>query len=132
VGPDLSSVGAQFDRAKLAESVLYPSRSIREGYQQVTAATTDGRVIAGLVRTESVETLTLRDADGKDHAIPKAEIEERKGSSASLMPDGLHLGLSPQDFADLVSYLESLKASAASTRQPEQKPGPGQDPGISH
>ena len=123
VGPDLSS-RCRVRRAKLAESVLYPSRSIREGYQQVTAATTDGRVIAGLVRTESVETLTLRDADGKDHAIPKAEIEERNISSASLMPDGLHLGLSPQDFADLVSYLESLKATAASTRQPEQCPAP--------
>src|SRR5262249_32892448 len=33
VGPDLSTVGNQLDRAKLAESVLDPSRAIREGYQ---------------------------------------------------------------------------------------------------
>src|SRR5262249_59106206 len=59
VGPDLSTVGDQFDRAKLAESVLYPSRSIREGYQSVAAATADGRVITGLVRSESADTLTL-------------------------------------------------------------------------
>ena len=84
------------------------------------------------MRSESVETLTLRDADGKDHAIPKAEIEERKTSSASLMPEGLHLDLSPQDFADLISYLESLKANAASTRQPEQMRGSGRDPASPH
>jgi putative heme-binding domain-containing protein len=132
VGPDLSTVGTQFDRAKLVESVLYPSRLIREGYQQVTVATADGRVIAGLVRSESAETLTLRDADGKDHAILKTEIEERKAGPASMMPDGLHVGLSPQDFADLVSYLESLKSSPASTSRPEQMPGPGRDPAIPH
>jgi putative membrane-bound dehydrogenase-like protein len=124
VGPDLSTVGAQFDRAKLAESVLYPSRSIREGYQPVTAATADGRVVAGLVRSESADTLTLRDADGKDHAIPKAEIDERTKSSASLMPEGLHVDLSTQDFADLISYLESLKVSPA----PMKRLTAGSDP----
>ena len=111
VGPDLSTVGAQFDRTKLAESVLYPSRSIREGYQQVTVATADGRVVAGLVRSESAAILTLRDADGTDHAIPKAEIEERTTAAVSLMPEGLQVSLSQQDLADLLSYLESLKAS---------------------
>jgi putative membrane-bound dehydrogenase-like protein len=112
VGPDLSTVGNQLDRAKLAESVLYPSRAIREGYQSVTAATLDGRVVTGLLRSESAVTLTLRDADGNDHTIPKAEIEERKKSTTSLMPDGLHLDLSQQDFADLISFLESLKTQA--------------------
>ena len=120
VGPDLSTVGSQFDRAKLAEAVLYPSRQIREGYQQVTAATADGRIVAGLVRSESADTLTLRDAEGRDHAIPKAEIEERTAGSASLMPEGLHVDLSQQDFADLISYLESLKGSPAAA----SKPGP--------
>jgi putative heme-binding domain-containing protein len=124
VGPDLSTVGAQLDRAKLAESVLYPSRSIREGYQQVTAAIADGRVIAGLVRSESDEILTLRDADGNDHAISKAEIEERTAGPVSLMPEGLQVGISPQDFADLISYLESLKASPEAVRRPTAGLGP--------
>src|SRR5436305_4504114 len=33
IGPDLSTIGAQFARELLIESILYPSRSIREGYQ---------------------------------------------------------------------------------------------------
>jgi putative heme-binding domain-containing protein len=117
IGPDLSTVGAQLDRARLAASVLYPSRSLREGYRPVTAATADGRVVSGLVRSESADTLTLRDAEGKDHAIPKAEIEGRTNAPASLMPEGLHVGLSRQDFADLISYLESLKASPESVNR---------------
>jgi hypothetical protein len=30
-------------------------------------------------------------------------------SELSLMPEGLHTGLKPQEFADLISYLQSLK-----------------------
>jgi hypothetical protein len=68
--------------------------------------------------------LTLRDADGNDHAIPKAEIDERTKSSASLMPEGLHVDLTTQDFADLISYLESLKVST----EPIKRPTAGADP----
>src|SRR5262249_41529874 len=108
VGPDLGGIGAQFDRGQLAESVLYPSRAIREGYQATTVATADGRVLTGLVRSESGEVLVLRDAESQDHEILKADIDERKSGTTSLMPEGLQLGLSPQDFADLIAYLESL------------------------
>ncbi len=109
IGPDLSTVGAQFDRAQLAESILYPSKSIREGYGLFDAETKDGRVFSGLLRTESDESLTLRDAEGKDHTLRKADLEARAPSKVSLMPEGLQTGLPPQAFADLVSYLESLK-----------------------
>ena len=109
IGPDLSTIGSQFDRAQLAESVLFPSKAIREGYHQVTVTTLDGRAIAGLVRAESAESLTLRDADGKDHTIRVEDVEKRSGSRVSLMPEGLHAGVTPQDFADLVSYLQGLR-----------------------
>jgi hypothetical protein len=53
---------------------------------------------------------STRDAKGRDHAIPKAEIEEGTATSASLMPEGLHVDLSLQDFGDVISYLRSLDA----------------------
>ena len=109
VGPDLSGIGAQFSRQELAESVVYPSRKIREGYQQTMVRLKDGRVTAGLVKGETPEELTLQDAEGARHAIRKSEIEQRKLSDVSLMPEGLAAGLSLQDFADLVSFLESLR-----------------------
>jgi putative heme-binding domain-containing protein len=110
IGPDLSHIGSQYSRAELAESVVFPSRKIREGYQQVKVMTRSGRIVAGAVKGETAEELTLQDAEGTKHAIPKADIEKRASSDLSLMPEGLHGGLSMADFADLITYLESLKA----------------------
>jgi putative heme-binding domain-containing protein len=112
VGPDLSGVGGQFGRRELAESVLYPSKVVREGYGQVTVRMRDGRVLSGSVRAESAEEFALLDAEGKSHRLLKAEMEARKDSYVSLMPEGLERGLSPDGFADLVAYLESLKGSS--------------------
>lgn len=109
LGPDLSSIGAQYKRADLVESVLFPSRKVREGYQQVIVLTKDGRVVSGAVKAETPEEVALQDAEGARHVIRKAEIEQRKASELSLMPEALNAGLSLEEFADLVNYLESLK-----------------------
>jgi len=71
--------------------------------------TKSGVVIAGRFLGDTPEELTLMDAEGKRHAVKKGEIEQRKEAELSLMPEGLNTGLSLQDFADIVSYLESLK-----------------------
>jgi putative heme-binding domain-containing protein len=111
LGPDLSGVGSLYPRRELAESILYPSRKVREGYQQVIVRTKEGRILSGAVKAETPEELTLQDTEGNRHAIRKAEIDARKTSELSLMPEGVHAGLSMRDFADLVSYLESLKGA---------------------
>ncbi|RPH49596.1 MAG: dehydrogenase, partial [Planctomycetota bacterium] len=110
IGPDLSHIGSQYSRPELAESVVFPSRKIREGYQQVKVMTRSGRIVAGAIKGETAEDLTLQDAEGTKHTLAKTEIEKRASSELSLMPEGLHGGLSMRDFADLISYLESLKA----------------------
>lgn len=109
VGPDLTEIGDQFDRGQLAEHVLFPSKSIREGYQQVTVVLKSGKNQSGLVSSESTDSLVLRDADGKLHTLLKSQIEERQGSSVSLMPERLVEGISREDFNDLVTYLQSLR-----------------------
>jgi putative heme-binding domain-containing protein len=113
VGPDLSGVGAQFDRAALIESVLYPSRRVRGDYQQVIIVTRSGEVRAGAARGETEEAVTIVDAEGKLHAIPRVEIDRREASDLSLMPEGLHASFAPEGFADLIAFLEGLRASAA-------------------
>jgi putative heme-binding domain-containing protein len=109
VGPDLTSIGAQMEAARLAESVLFPSRSLREGYEQVQVVTRDGRVVAGLVRSESADSLTLRSAEGRDEVVLRADIESRRRSEVSLMPDGLEATLGFEEFADLIAFLGSLR-----------------------
>ncbi|HEV3165065.1 MAG TPA: HEAT repeat domain-containing protein [Isosphaeraceae bacterium] len=109
IGPELSSVGTKYSRDELITSVLNPSAKISSGYESVTVATADGRVLTGIVKSDTPEALELDDADAKRVRIPKDMIEERKPSNISIMPNGLAEGLSAQDFADLMAYLETLK-----------------------
>jgi cytochrome c1 len=44
--------------------------------------------------------------------IKKADIDRRKESPLSAMPEGLEQALSTQEFADLIAYLQSLKEPA--------------------
>jgi putative membrane-bound dehydrogenase-like protein len=108
-GPDLSSIATRYDRAKLIESVLYPSKQILDGYHMTILAMNDGKVIQGIVRSESGDELTLVDAESKKIVVKKADIETRTKSEKSLMPDGLQVGMTLVEFADLISYLESLR-----------------------
>lgn len=109
VGPDLTGVGLKYAKDHFIESILYPSAKILDGYKQTLVLTKSGNVIAGRFLGDSGDEITLMDAEGKRHAIKKSEIDQKKEAELSLMPEGLNTGLSLQDFADIVSYLESLK-----------------------
>jgi putative heme-binding domain-containing protein len=116
VGPDLTGVGAKYARDEIIASVLYPSAKIFSGYEPVVVATADGRVLTGIIKSDTPEALEIEDSDARRIKIPKGEIEERKTSDVSLMPNGLAEGLSKEDFADVISYLESLKEKPAGTQ----------------
>jgi putative heme-binding domain-containing protein len=109
VGPDLTTIGTQFGRAALIESILHPSKVVREGYQQYAIELDDGEVMSGAVRAESASTLTIADAQGQLHELKKSRIRERRTSALSLMPEGLNTPLTLQEFADLIAYVESLR-----------------------
>jgi putative heme-binding domain-containing protein len=115
VGPDLSDVGGKLDRDQLIEAVLAPSRQIVEGYRPTLIATAGGRVVTGVVRAEGEGTLTLVDGAGRVETFARRDVDERKPLDTSLMPDGLASGLSPEEFADLIAYLASLRASGQGT-----------------
>ena len=121
VGPELSGVAAKYPREELVSSVLYPSARISSGYEPIVVATVDGRVLTGLIKSDTAEGLEIEDADAKRIKIPKADIEERKASDVSLMPNGIVEGISAQDFADLIAYMESLKDASANQGKPGGK-----------
>ena len=52
-------------------------------------------------------------ADGKSVRVPVDSIEQRQKSNLSLMPNGLKDGMTLEDFASIVAYLESLKQPPA-------------------
>ncbi len=92
----------------LIESVLFPSKTIKKGYEPITITTVDGKTITGLLSGETEKILTLLDpaANGKRVEIPKSDIEQRKQGTISLMPEGLLNPLSDrQQFLDLAKYI---------------------------
>ena len=113
VGPDLSAIGAKYDKAKLMEAIVNPSKDIAPEYKQVQILTGDGVVLAGVVRSENDDQVVLVDANGKKTELPKDEIEARKESKLSLMPEGFAARMSPQEMEDLLAYLGGLKGPAA-------------------
>ena len=115
VGPSLDGVGAKYPRDFLVDSILYPSKQILDGYQQtLIKRKSTGDVVNGIVRSETDGQVTLVDSAGQKIVIDKSDIEVRKISNISLMPEGLQTSLKPEEFADVVAYLQSLKEASKS------------------
>lgn len=111
IGPELTTAGKQFGRSALIEAILYPSKSVREGYQTYLVETKDGETYSGAIKAESADSLTLADSSGEFRSIPKSRIETRTADTKSLMPEGLQDSLSQSEFADLVAYVELLQTN---------------------
>ncbi|HVJ69591.1 MAG TPA: c-type cytochrome, partial [Caulifigura sp.] len=105
IGPDLTRISKIRNERDLLESILFPSASFVRGYEPSVLATTDGRVISGLIREETPQEITLQIDAQKTTRIPIAEIESRKPGTVSLMPAGLEKQLTSEELADLVSFL---------------------------
>jgi putative heme-binding domain-containing protein len=107
LGPDLAA-GKDVTAEYLVESVLFPSRAVKKGYETVTVTTADDRTVTGLVAAETADAITLLDpaANGKRVVVAKSDVVRRAAGTQSLMPDGLANLLSDrQQFLDLVRYL---------------------------
>ncbi len=104
VGPDLTGMAAH-PREELLIHILDPSRSVEGNYAQYSLATTDGRVLNGLLASESRTAVEILDAEGKSHRVLREEIDEFAASKRSLMPEGFEKQLGPEGLADLLAYL---------------------------
>jgi putative heme-binding domain-containing protein len=108
-GPDLLAIGDKFPRRELIREVQEPSASIAVGYGTTIVETTAGEEFQGILKETTTDALDLVGADGKHIRIATRDIKEQRGSTVSLMPEGLHAGLSRQEFTDLIEYLVTLK-----------------------
>jgi len=108
-GPDLFAVGDKFPRRELIDAVLEPSAAIAVGYGATLVETQSGENHQGVIKGATAEAIELMGADGNRIRIATRDIKEQRGSSVSLMPEGLQSGLSLPEFADLIEYLVTLK-----------------------
>lgn len=120
-GPYLGNAAAIYKRAELAAAVLEPAKTIAQGFQTNVILLDDGRVVTGFVTREAADTVTLRLADATEVTLRKQAIEERnKLEGVSVMPAGLVAELTPDDFASLLTYVQSLVPASAPGQGPPQ------------
>jgi putative membrane-bound dehydrogenase-like protein len=115
IGPNLATVTNRTPE-DLIVHVLDPNREVNPTYQNYNVATTDGRVLTGLIADESATSVTLRRAEGAQDVLARSQIEEMAGTGLSLMPEGLEKEVDVQGMADLVAYLRSIGAGSPGTR----------------
>ena len=105
VGPELT--GSQ--RANLdyvLENVLDPNAVVPFDYKMTQFYLKDGRQVSGLVKKDTPQAVTVRTVN-EEVVIPVADIDERKPTNNSVMPEGLFDALKPDEVRDLVKYLMS-------------------------
>jgi putative membrane-bound dehydrogenase-like protein len=105
VGPDLSGVASR-PREALLVDILDPSRQVTPDFISYTLTTTQGETVTGLLVAESANNITLRPVGQPDATFPRAQISGLRAEGKSLMPDGLEQGLTRQDVADLLEFLQ--------------------------
>jgi putative heme-binding domain-containing protein len=122
-GPDLFAAGDKFGRRDLVDAVLLPSATISPGYGLTIIQTKSGDEYQGILKQASASGVQLMGADAKLIAISAADIREQRGSTVSLMPEGLQNAISPEEFTDLIEYLATLQQPESTLLSHQGMPG---------
>lgn len=104
VGPDLTLIAQQGDRAAILRSILEPHREVAPQFYPSVVELKDGTTFTGiLLRSSSTE--VFRDLTGKEKSFPEADIVKRTELRTSLMPPGLVMTLTNEELRDLLTFL---------------------------
>jgi putative heme-binding domain-containing protein len=104
VGPDLDQAAGKSALYLLTE-ILDPNKNVDSRYIEYQAVLKDGRVLTGLLATETATSITLRAQEAKEAVILRADVDELRSTGKSLMPEGMERDLSRQGLADVIAYL---------------------------
>jgi putative heme-binding domain-containing protein len=120
LGPDLSQVGSNRSSQALAHKIRHASAYIMnsytlnyivDGYLPVTIVTRDGQRIRGVKKNEDAFSVQIMDSRERLQGYLKADLKELIDEETSLMPDFGSDRLPDADLADLVAYLQTLRAA---------------------
>jgi cytochrome c oxidase cbb3-type subunit III len=111
VAPDLSDIGATRTPAALQRSLLDPTSAMLPINRPVRAVTRNGKTIRGRRLNEDTYTVQLIDEEERLVSLVKADLREYVVATTSPMPSAAKT-LTPEEQADLVAYLLSLKGQS--------------------
>jgi putative membrane-bound dehydrogenase-like protein len=108
VAPELASVQNK-SPADLLIAILDPNREAQPNFNAYNVLTESGKIYNGIIAVETANSITLRRAEAKEDVILRSTIEEMTSTGLSLMPEGLEKDLSPQDLADVIAFVKTIK-----------------------
>jgi putative heme-binding domain-containing protein len=112
VGPDLASVQNKSPRDLLI-NVLDPNREAQPNFLSYNIVTLSGKVLTGMIASETAGSLTLRRAEGKEDVVLRDNIEEMISTGLSLMPEGLEKEITVEQMADLLAFVKAINPATA-------------------
>ncbi len=104
VGPDLTGSN-RVNTEYLLSNIVDPSAVMAKEYRPTVFALADGRVITGIVKDEAGPIYTVQTAN-ELVTFPKDDVEQRKESDQSMMPDDLLKNLTDIEIRALAAYLQ--------------------------
>lgn len=110
LGPDLTSIGALRRAAELESSLVDPAAEVQPENRFYNVTPTSGPPVTGRLLNRDSFTVQLIDTDENLRLFRIADLRDH-GFDETLMPSARDK-LAPQEIADVVSYLSSLRGSA--------------------
>jgi putative heme-binding domain-containing protein len=107
VGPDLSRIGFLRRAEEIERSLLDPAAEVQPENRFYEVVPRSGEAISGRLLNRDTFTVQLLDTDERLRSFRVADLREH-GFKETPMPS-VRETLSPQEVADLVSYLVSLR-----------------------
>ncbi len=105
-GTDLSVSRGRLEYVRKA--IVNPGTDVDREYQQVVLVASDGRILQGMRLSENSFYIQLIDEQDRLYTVTKADIDELKRPTQSLMPS-FEKELSPEELEDLIAYVFSLR-----------------------
>ena len=105
VGPDFVTVKTKGKEALLT-AILDPHKEVAPQFIAYTVNTKDGQTLAGIVTKDDASSMTIKIMGGVEMNLPRSNIKGSTSSGQSLMPEGLETGMTVQDMADLLEFIE--------------------------
>jgi putative heme-binding domain-containing protein len=104
IAPNLTGFNVH-PKSKILKKMLDPNSSVEGNYHQYTVTTKAGRVISGLLASETKTAFEIVDTEAKRHVVLRDDIEEMTASNRTIMPEGFEKQLSKDDIASLLEFL---------------------------
>ncbi len=108
VGPNLAGVRRR-TAEEILTNILDPNREVSPEFLEHSLALDDGRVVTGLVASETPAAITLKGREAAEQTILRRNVSELNSTGKSLMPEGLEKTIKPDEMADLIAYLLKIQ-----------------------